>query len=277
MGFYNWFNKRNKEMQKDVCRLNEINFSRFKIVTDYIYEHSGITDLDKRALTASRLQQFAIEVNIFTTDDFLIAMKNDNKFYQSVINITTVNETFFLREVKELEWLVEFIKNSTKKLKILSIPSSSGEEIYSILLMMCREGIDINKVELSGYDINSDVIDKAIEGIYNEYSLHKLDKQLKESYFTKVDDNKYKISSELRKSVNFSQKNIFNIEDEKEKYDIVLSRNMFIYFDNEKRKIALDIILNILKMDGTFIKGHADHINNNPNLNMIKYGIYKKV
>ncbi len=52
---------------------------------------------------------------------------------------------------------------------------------------------------------------------------------------------------------------------------------MFIYFDDEKRAIALDIISNLLKIDGIYIKGHADHIKQHPNLENIEYGIYKKI
>jgi len=245
------------------------------MVTDYIYEKSGITELDKRALTSSRLQTYATENEIYTTNDFLAKMKHDTSFYQDVINIATVNETFFLREIKELEWLVEYVKEQDRALKILSMPSSSGEEIYSILLLLSEAGVDLSNISIMGYDINSNAIAHAKSGEFEEHSLHKLDFTMKQKYFTKLQDH-YKISQTFINKAEFFQKNIFEIIGESNSYDIVLSRNMFIYFDKEKQKEATDIIVNILKDGGVFIKGHADSIYEHPDLKNLKYGIYKK-
>ncbi len=275
MGFFDWLNEK-EEIVEEVCVQRTADFSNFKKVTDFIYEESGITELDKRALTSSRAQQYAISEDIYTTDEFLSKMKSDNNFYQEIINIATVNETFFLREVKELQWVVKYIKKENRALKILSMPSSSGEEIYSILLMLSNEGFDINKVEIAGYDINSHAIAHAKSGEYDEHSLHKIDAQTRAKYFNSYEGH-FQISQTLRDKPSFEQRNIFDLANEKAKYDIVLSRNMFIYFDDEKRGIALDIIVNLLKSDGIYIKGHADHIKQHPNLENIEYGIYKKV
>jgi chemotaxis protein methyltransferase CheR len=275
MGFFDWLNK-DEEVQDDGYIQKEADFSDFKKVTNFIYEQSGITDLDKRALTSSRVQQYAMSQDIYTTDDFLNKMKTDRDFYQEIINIATVNETFFLRELKELEWLVEYIKKENRVIKILSMPSSSGEEIYSILLMLSTSGFDIDKINIVGYDINSHAISQAISGEYDEHSLHKIDMQMRDKYFDSV-QNHFQIISSLRAKPEFVQKNIFDLVDEREKYDIVLSRNMFIYFDDEKRALALDIIVNLLKPNGIYIKGHADYIKGHQKLENIEYGIYKKV
>ncbi len=277
MGFFDYWSAKEESEIEVIPTNRDTDFSSFKQVTDYIYTKSGIVDLDKRALTASRAQQYAITQNIFTTDEFLSTMKNNHTFYQEIINIATVNETYFLREVKELEWLINYIKNSNRNLKILSMPSSSGEEIYSILLMMCKEGLDINSVNITGYDINSQAIKYAISGEYNEHSLHKIDSKTVENYFTKIEDNHYKIDLKLKNIAKFEQKNIFDLVKQSGQYDIILSRNMFIYFDDENRTKALDIIANLLKNDGIYIKGHADHIKPHPNLQNIAFGIYKKV
>ncbi len=277
MGLFDWFAKEDITIaEENYIQDKEKDFSNFKNVTDYIYTKSGIIDLNKRALTSSRLQQYAVDENIYTTDEFLHSMKNRDDFYQEVLNIATVNETYFLREIRELEWLVNYIKGTNKKLKILSMPCSSGEEIYSILLMLKQNNIDTSYIEIQGYDINSQAIEHAIKAIYDEHSLHKIDDVTKQNYFTLTKNNKYEISSQLQKNVTFTQKNIFDLEGEIQKYDIILSRNMFIYFDNENRAKALDIIANLLKPNGIYIKGHADNIKSHPNLESLEFGIYKK-
>lgn len=252
-------------------------FSNFTLITQYIYERSGITDLDKRGLISNHLKEFAQEQNIFTTDDFLNTMKNNKEFYQNIMNIVTVNETYFFREIKELEWLVAYIKKSNTSMKILSIPCSSGEEVYSILLMLSEANVDINKIKIFGYDINSDAVERAREGLYSERSLHKLESHIKEKYFTKLSDNLYSISALLKSRAIFEQKNIFELTNEESIFDIVLSRNMFIYFDNEKRTEATDIIVHLLRDSGIYVKGHADHIKPHTNLQNINFGIYQKV
>lgn len=275
MGLFGLFSSKKEELIVEE-KSSPTDFSEFLKVTNYIYEKSGITDLDTRALTSSRIQQFAKEEGVYTTNKLLVKMKNSTSFYQEVMNIATVNETFFMRELKELEWLVNYIKSLNRNLKILSIPSSSGEEIYSILIMLMELGVDINSVDIQGYDINSHAIKNANDGIYEEHSVHKLDETLRKKYFTR-EKYTYKIINKIKSRSHFSQKNIFDIADENSKYDIVLSRNMFIYFDDVKRATALDKIVNCLKVGGIYIKGHADYIKKHQNLDNIKYGIYKKI
>ncbi len=275
MGFFDWLNKKEQSIE-EVCIKRDSDFSNFKKVTDFIYEESGITDLDKRALTSSRAQQYAITQDIYTTDEFLLQMKNSHEFYQEIINIATVNETFFLREVKELEWLVEYIKKENRAIKILSMPCSSGEEIYSILIMLSLRGIDLSTITITGYDINSQAVKLASQAKYDEHSLHKIDTQTRDKYFTLDSGSLYEVIDSLKNIPKFEQKNIFDITDIA-KYDVVLSRNMFIYFDEDKRKIATDIVANLLKSGGIYIKGHADHIYKHPKLDKLAYGIYTKL
>jgi len=279
MGFFNIFKSKKqkiKETKEKIQKDIKVDFSNFKKITDYIYKKSGIVDLDKRALTASRLQQYAKTQEVYNTDEFLNKMQNNIDFYQEILNIATVNETFFLREIKELQWLIEYIKRSNTKLNILSMPSSSGEEIYSILLMMLTNNISLDKVTIRGYDINSQAIQAAQNGIYDEHSLHKIDPETKNKYFQKTDEGSYEISNTIKQHTQFLQKNIFDLKNSSEKYDIILSRNMFIYFDESKRKEATFIIINMLKQNGIFIKGHADNIYEDEKLEKISFGIYKK-
>ena len=279
MGLFDWFSNTDdiveyNNITKEVEKVKD--FSNFGKVTEYIYLKSGIVELDKRAFVSSKLQQYAISENIYTTDEFLKNMQNNSAFYQDIINIATVNETFFMREIKELQWLIRYIKEANRPLKILSIPSSSGEETYSIMLLLLMENIDINNISFMGYDINSKAVKYAKAGVYDEHSLHKIDKDIKERYFNEVSQNHYELSSMLRNNARFEQKNIFELSDNYEKYDVILSRNMFIYFDDSNREKALKIITSLLKDGGIYIKGHADYIKSHPNLDNIEFGIYKK-
>ncbi len=274
--FFNFFIKKKKQTFDD-NKIKKKDFSSFRLVTDYIYEKSGITDLDKKALTSLNLQNLAISKGIFSTREFLQSIEFNKELYQQVINIATVNETFFFREIRELKWLVDYIQKENRYMKILSLPCSSGEEVYSILLLLDAEGFNMSKIMIDGYDINSDAILKANKAIYDEYSLHNIDFKIRNKNFIKSKAGKYELVCKYKKCVNFYQENIFNLNEKKDKYDIILSRNMFIYFDDEKRKLAIQKIVNLLKKDAIFIKGHADYIYNCDSLKNVHYGIYKKI
>ncbi len=278
MGFLDFFSSSTQKQEESSTFSieRELDFSNFELISEYIYTRSGIIDLDKRALVFTRLKQFAQESTIFNTSEFLNKMKQDEVFYQEVINIVTVNETYFFREYHELEWLIDYIKQSSKNIKILSLPSSSGEETYSILIMLDKANVDLSRIEISGYDINSEAVKDAYSGYYNAHSLHKVNDETKDKYFEKTSNNLYQISKAFRNKTNFTQKNIFELSDESNKYDIILSRNMFIYFDLDKRQEAVEVIIKLLKSNGIYIKGHADHIQTQEKLENIKFGIYKK-
>jgi len=279
MKFLNIFKKKSPKIYTKKITPKIVNdFSHFDKVIDIIYEKSGISDLNKRTLTASKLQNYANQHNIYTTNDFLKRIKSDINFEQDVINLATVNATFFFREIKELKWLVEYIKNSDTKLKILSMPCSSGEEIFSIIMLMDMQNIPLEKIELVGYDINSKMINSARDRVYNEHSMHKLPQDMIDKYFVKKGKKHYTLSNDLRDAeITFQQNNIFNFDTNSQKYDVVLSRNMFIYFDKEKRIEALNIILNLLKENGIYIKGHADNITQHHSLESIRFGVFKKI
>lgn len=261
-------------MKKKVIKKSS-DFSNFSKVTDFLYEETGITDLEKRVLSISNLKRYATENGVYSSNELLEKLKNSKEFYQEVINIITVNETFFMRELKELNWLIKFIEKSDKKLNILSLPCSSGEEIYSILILMNERKLDLNKINLIGYDINSNSITKAKTGLFNAHSIHKIDNNLKDKYFTNIDNN-YQIIPYFMTKATFKQNNIFDLNKIENSFDIVLSRNMFIYFTPQKREEAINIIYKLLKKDGIFIKGHADNIDIDDKFTKQTYGIYKK-
>ena len=278
MSLFGLFSKK-KDINKDeepIREPTEIDFSEFDKVTEYIYNESGITDLNSRALTASRLQTYAKENGVYSTLEFLLALEKKSSFYQEVMNIATINESFFLREIKELKWLVNYIKESNKKIDILVLPCATGEEVYSILILLLESGVRLDRITIKGYDLNSQAILSAQKGLYDEHSLHNVDSNLRRKYFKRVEDELYEIIDELKLKPTFVQANIFEIDTQKEHYDIVLSRNMFIYFDDKNRKKALDVIVSLLRQDGLYIKGHADYIEPHPYLKNIAYGIYSK-
>jgi len=272
---FDWFKRKNIEIVSEI-KVHQPDID-FKKITEFIYMEFGITDLDKRALSFSRLKKYSLDKNIKSTNDFLKLFNKKDEFYRDILSIITVNETYFFREKKELDYLIDYIKNSSNKLKILSLPCSTGEEVYSILILMLEKEISLDKVEIVGLDVDFEVIKKAKKGIYKQHSLHKIDENLKQKYFTKIDETQFEIKSYLKLHVSFKQQNIFELNVDNEKFDVVLSRNMMIYFDDKKRDIAFQTIFSILKDNGIFVKGHADNLRKTELFKNLVFGIYKKI
>lgn len=280
MGLLGWlFNSGSDNIDSKVNDIpKKISYiSDFEAIASYLYDQIGITDLTKRIVVTNQLKELASDHEIENSSQFIRRLQADRDFFQKTVNIVTVNQTYFFREYKELSWLCNYIQEQDKRLKILSLPSSSGEEIYSIKIMLSEIGYDLNKVDFVGYDINSDIISHANSGRYEKFSLHQLDNSVVEGYFKKDEKGFYHIDHTIKSNVLFMQNNIFDLQDAKESYDIILSRNMFIYFDDIKQKKATDVIVDLLRPNGIFIKGHADNIYAHPSLKSLSYGVYKKV
>lgn len=261
---------------EDDCYFRE-NFDNFDAVTGILYKITGIADLDQRAMSLKQIRQHAIQHNLYSTQELLRKMSLDSVFLQQIIEIVTINETYFFREMRELDWLCSYIKNTHKRIKILSLPCSSGEEVFSILILLQNKGVDLESVDIYGYDIDSRAITKAKEGLYSYHATHKVSFKDLSMHFEKTEFDRHKIKRKFQKYAHFEQKNIFDLEGSHSRFDIIVTRNMFIYFDEDKRKKALEILVSLLYTDGILIKGHADVFHTTSNLESIGFGIYKKI
>lgn len=237
----------------------------------FIQKEAGIT-FDKEKLKrlerkiVAVMQEFGFEA--FSPFYHQLRFKRDAKLKEALINAITINETYFWREYEQFHILVDDIlvqylqKGLLGTLRILVAPCSSGEELYSIMIAILESKENIIEhlnIELLGIDIDSQMIQKAQKGLYSERSVQKLPKDLRERYFTKL-GRMYRIDEALIKGANFKHANIFDasLESKLGHFDIIFSRNMLIYFnDNDKKKVFKQFY-KLLKDDGVLFLGHAD-------------------
>lgn len=270
------FKHRKNEIIKEEYQVKDID--NFTPVFDYLYVELGISDLSKRPILYERLKFIARKYKIESANEFIKMLKNDFNFYDEVIDAVTVNETYFFRETDSLEWLIELISsNNNRDFRILSIPSSNGAEIYSIIMMLdIADRNLLHKVKFIGIDVNNKSIKQAKRGIYSERELHKLDENIKYKYFQKTESG-YEIKCFLKNNTEFINDNIFSLSTSKYgSFDVILSRNLFIYFDDLYRKKATEILYKMLKPNGYLIMGVTDRIYENSNFKKITNSIYQK-
>ena len=252
--------------------LSKENFNK---LSEFIYRKSGIfLEEDKHY---DKLAKYVHErCNELGFDNFrklFFTLRFEDKEgveFQKLMNAVTVNETYFFREKEQFEVLVEHVlpelhkkRPKNEPLRILSAPSSTGEEPYSMVLYILEEGnvVEERDIEIVGIDIDSTVIEKAKKGRYSQRSVHAIPKNILNEYFEKG-KLEYKLIDDLIGSVDFQVINIFDKAQIRSlgKFDVIFSRNMLIYFDDASRKDVAMTFYDMLKPDGYVMLGHAEYM-----------------
>ncbi len=253
-------------------KMNQMEFDEWR---KFIYVLSGIYFQDnKKYLLESRLQRRMKFIGITSFDEYFnfIRFKQEGKAeINYLLEAITINETYFFRNQAQLDVLVskvlpDMIKKKrefgNKKLKIWSAASSSGEEAYSIA-MVINEFIKPQNpdftFEIVGTDIDRNVIKTAQNGIYREYSIRNMPKHFLRKYF-EFNGGSYALRPEIKKYVSFK---ILNLYDERAmrmmlNYDIILCENVLIYFDVNSKIKVVSLLYNALNSGGYLFIGFAE-------------------
>lgn len=236
----------------------------------FLHKQNGIVlDTQKLHRFKRKIEDVFEKHNIdnFNTFYHRIRYMNDDALLEDLTNAITVNETYFWREHEQFEILTKevlptFVRDATlNKVRILIAPSSSGEELYSIMLAILDAGklIDKLNIEIVGIDIDSKMILKARNGLYTQRSVEKLPEHLLRTYFHK-NATLYTIDKTLREHAKFLHVNIFDekITQKLGVFDILFSRNMLIYFNEKDKQKCFHTFYDLLTPNGYLFLGHAD-------------------
>jgi len=184
-----------------------------------------------------------------------------------------VGETYFFREpdtfqVLEKEILPYLIRkkaNSTRELRIWSAGCSTGEEPYSIAILLARLIPDLENwnIKILGTDINSDSLDIGRNGIYGEWSFRGTPHWIKKDYFQEKEDGKFQISPSIRDLVHFSYLNLAAdvypyLFEQIQSVNLILCRNVLMYFSHAQIKKVAEHLFHYLETDGWFAVGSIE-------------------
>lgn len=268
--------------------LEDDDFNRLR---DIVYKEAGIKLSDvKKILMQSRLMKRLRELKMDSfTDyyDYLIENYDEEKI--NFINLITTNKTDFFRENDHFEFmkgvlLPDFEKKSPGEIRIWSAGCSTGEEPYTIAMVVNEyfSGRQSPEILILATDIDTQVLQKAKDGIYPEEHLATVDQKYLKAYFSKgtgENEGLYRVSDKLKQSVYFRRLNL--LQDEypmKKKFDIIFCRNVIIYFDRETQKKLFNKFYNYLKDDGYLLIGHSENITSITDRFMLSgRTIYRKV
>lgn len=238
---------------------------------DYEGFKSQVFSLTKIDLNAYKERQMKRRIDALITknkfkgyDDYVAAIKTNHALMEEFVNYLTINVSEFYRnpeqwKVLESEILPALIKSGGRNLKIWSAACSTGDEPYS-LAMVLSKFMPLSNISILATDIDKQVLEKAKLGLYAEKSLSGLPKEYVSKYFTKVASS-YQISNEIKKCVQFKQHNLLK-DTYPTGYDLILCRNVLIYFTEEAKDAVFRKFADSLVKGGLLFIGSSEQIIN---------------
>jgi len=238
-----------------------------------IYKRTGIYyEYNKKYFVQKRIEKRSEVLEIESLNEYYIILKfsEDSSEFDKLINDLTVNETYFFRDFPQLQNFADDIlpivakeKENKKKIKIWCAACSTGEEAYtlSIILNEMLENPEEWELQILASDINTEVLQSARIGLYDSRALRDVPPVYLDKYFTKRHD-KYLINLSVRKPITFKR---INLMDENQinsisGFDFVFCRNCLIYFDDQSRKNVLSSFYETLNPGGFVFLGHSESV-----------------
>jgi chemotaxis protein methyltransferase CheR len=243
-------------------------FQRFR---EFFYRKSGIQfEPSKRYFVDKRLAERIRATGCTGFRDYFAMLRFEaaGREWQALVNEMTVNETYFMREDYQFECLVQSMlpelaarKRPGEPLRIWVMPSSSGEEAYTIAMFLLERWPDLAKwdVEIVSSDIDTRILQQAQAGLYSARAVQHVPAAWMQKYFTREGDN-WRISKDLRDAVAFTRVNLSDAAEVAayRDYDVVFCRNLLIYFDDASRRQAAEAFFDVLRPGGFICLGHSE-------------------
>ncbi|MDD3626915.1 MAG: tetratricopeptide repeat protein [bacterium] len=246
-------------------------------VKNFISMRTGIKFNDDKTNSLKELIKKRLEYHknkVLPENYRLMLIDKSTDEYRQLLNRLTNHETYFFRNKTHFQGLKDFIipqiikrKKAEEEIIIWSAGSATGEEPYSLAMYLKEYFYDNNlaRFKIFGTDISNEAVEKSMIGIFSRRSFRDPSNQIfMDKYFIQ-DGEFFKIKNDIKNMVIFQTSNLMDGEyplaDTSKKIDLILCRNVFIYFDHDSIRRVTDKFYNILHDDGFLIVGHSEAIN----------------
>lgn len=249
-------------------QISDEDFQKFQ---EFFYRKTGIQfEQSKRYFVDKRLVE---RVEACGNDSFrnyftMLRFQTSGVELQALVNLMTINETYFFREEYQFDCLVNSVlpevvakKKDGSPIRIWVIPSSSGEEPYSIAMCLLERwpGITQWDVEIISSDIDTKILNQARAGLYSARSVKHVPLKYLKKYFVQTAQG-HQLGTDLRQAVEFTRVNLMEAADVRgyRNFDVIFCRNLLIYFDDLSRKQAAETFYDALHPGGFICLGHSE-------------------
>jgi chemotaxis protein methyltransferase CheR len=250
----------------------ELTQSQFTNICRMLYETCGITlGPGKEGLVKSRLMKRLRVLGLGSFDEYMKYVDTDQSQRErtTMIDSLTTNKTSFFREIQHFDYLRQHILpelgSKKRQLRFWSAGCSSGEEPYSIAILLREELAEIGRrdVKILATDLSTKVLDMAREGVYDQESLQEIPAPLIRKYFSPAQakaSQEYRVQPILRDMIRFAQLNLMGDWPMKGPFDVIFCRNVMIYFDKPTQQWLVDRFWHLLETGGHLFIGHSESL-----------------
>jgi chemotaxis protein methyltransferase CheR len=226
---------------------------------------------EKHYLVESRLLPVARRNGLFNLADLVSRLRAPaaEPLIVEVVEAMTTNESFFFRDKLPFEHFRDSImpallaaRRASRRIRIWCAASASGQEPYSLAIALNEMGHDLRswQIEIIASDLSTEVLEKAKTGIYSQFEVQRgLPALMLIKYFSQAGDS-WQIAPKIRAMVKFMPLNLLNDFAHLGRFDLVLCRNVLIYFDQATKIGVLERIAGVTERDGYLLLGGAETV-----------------
>lgn len=266
----------------------QITDQEFYRIVRYVKERYGINLEQKRVLICGRLENYLVRNGYNSYDEYmnLVERNPDSKEADNLINVLTTNHTYFMREFIHMEFLRDVIlpelkrkESVTKDIRIWSAASSTGEEPYTIaMILMDFFGLEHHlwDTKVLATDLSTKVLQHALAGRYLREQIEPLPDIWKRRFFSKLGPEEFQVKQELRNEVIFRQFNLMNPLPFRRKLHVVFLRNVMIYFDEPTKNALVERIYDFMESGGYLMVGTTESVDKT-RFRYVQPSIYRKI
>ncbi len=244
----------------------------YEFISTFLQRVSGLSlGSGKEYLVKSRLVPLAATLGFDDFNQLVNELRRgrDCRVSTAVTEAMTTNETSFFRDKTPFEDLKNTLipaliasRSNVKKLRVWCAAASTGQEPYSMLLLLNETFPELKQwsVEIIATDIAQTMIDRSREGIYSQFEVQRgLPIQYLVKYFSQVPQG-WQVKETLRQRIVWQKLNLIDRFDSLCPFDLVLCRNVLIYFEVPMKREILDRVAKLLRPDGYLLLGAAETV-----------------
>ena len=241
---------------------------------EHVKFQTGINlDSSKRYLLESRLGPILQQFSIDSYAELLRCVAIDSSIEnQALISAITTNETYFFRDEHPFDLLKYKLipdllgKNQNAVVKIASAACSSGQEAYSMAMVLKEILFDLTafNVQIKAFDISDEIVTAASRGEYSRFEVQRGLSDEKIRCYLDCVENRYQVKPELRSIISFSKQNLLKPIGMLAKFNIIFCRNVVNYFEDKDRAVLFDNLASMLLPGGVLVIGATEFLNDKP-------------
>lgn len=246
----------------------EIHPENYRFLQEHIHSRVGIVLEDnKHYLLESRLASIVKKLGLSSVNDLcgLLRTTRDTEVARQVAEAMTTNETYFFRDPAHYEAIRTVLlprlkeeRRDTKNLRFWSAAASTGQEAYSLAMLLMEQELQAWNIQILGTDFSSQVVERASSGLYQQIEVNRglpTAQLVKHFRRSGVD---WQLSESVRRMVRFETIDLRKTMRTLGPFDLVFCRNVMIYFDNETKKNILKGLHSTLFRGGWLLLGGAE-------------------